>query len=204
MGQTTAVPTADGGRVVVTAVGDGGPALLLCHGQAFSRESFLAYAQDVSSSGVTAAALDFRGYGDSQAGSDGLGARDLDVLAVLGWLAALGHAPVIALGASMGGGAVLRAALREAAVFEGGLITWSTVAIGEIRPDSAFGTGPKLFCVSADEPMHQQTIAMHAAAQSPKELVVLPGSGHAQQILSGPAAPLLKAAVSKFLARATA
>jgi fermentation-respiration switch protein FrsA (DUF1100 family) len=106
----------------------------------------------------------------------------------------------VALGTSMGGGAVLTAAQVRPSAFSG-LITWSTVAVGSFAPGTAFGDSVKLFCASEGEPMQDQTAAMYVAARPPKPLVLVPGALHAQQILSGPHADEPKEHVFDFLAK---
>ncbi|MCY0884572.1 MAG: alpha/beta fold hydrolase [Firmicutes bacterium] len=192
------VETEDGGRVAVTVWEGRDPAVILCHGKAFNRESFLPYGAELAAAGRAVAVLDFRGYGSSTAGQAGPDAKELDIVAVARWLAAHGHPRPVALGASMGGGAVLRAAARAPEVL-GGFITWSTVQVDPALAP-AWGALPKLFVVSEREMMHDQTLAMYTAAAEPKRLVEIPGSRHAQQILAGEEAPRLKAAVAEFLA----
>ena len=192
------VDSRDGGRVAVTLLPGGEPAVILCHGRVYDRESFLPFGEELQAAGYTVAVLDFRGYGTSLAGSAGDDAKELDVLATAEFLQRSGHSRVVPLGASMGGGAVLRAVAARRDLFTA-MVTLSTVAV-DLDLAAAWGNLPKLFVVSRDEPMHDQTAAMFEAAAEPRRLFELPGSLHAQQILQGPDAASLQQAVTDFLA----
>lgn len=175
----------------------GGPvAVLLCHGKAYDRDSFVAYAEVLAGNGYAAAALNFRGYGGSRTGSGGADAIGLDVEAVAKQLRDRGHL-VVALGASRGGGAVLNAAVDAPDVIAG-LITWSTVAIADDRA-RRLPRIPKLMIVSAREMMRGQTLSVYEASPPPKTLVEMEGGRHAQQIWLGPARAELEAHVAAFL-----
>ncbi|MCY0909552.1 MAG: alpha/beta fold hydrolase [Sulfobacillus thermotolerans] len=195
------VVAADGARIETYFATGGKVGVILCHGKAFDRDSFVEYGETLQQAGYTVAIPNFRGYGASSVGSEGPDAIELDVIAVASELRSRGH-HVVALGASRGGGGVLRAAALRPELFAA-LITWSTVAV----PDATavrLGTMPKLFIVSESEMMHDQTLAVFRIAPEPKTLKEIPGGRHAQKIWQGPDRSLLEAEVSAFLATVSA
>lgn len=190
------VRTEDGGTVETYFKAGGPVGVILCHGKAFDRDSFVEYGETLNQAGYTVAIPNFRGYGKSTTGSEGDDAIELDVLAVAKELNQQGY-QAVALGASRGGGAVLRAAALNPAHFLA-IVTWSTVAV----PDSTaakLGGIPKLFIVSESEMMHEQTLAVFRAAPEPKILKQIPGGRHAQKIWQGPDRSLIEGEVSAFL-----
>ncbi len=191
------VRTQDGAEIE-TYIEEKGPlAVILCHGKAFDRDSFVEYGQALAAKGYTVAIPNFRGYGQSTGGTEGPDAIELDILAVAEKLRSQGHHSV-ALGASRGGGGVLRAVARDPEGFHG-VITWSTVGISS-QTAQALGAVPKLFIVSEDEMMHDQTLSAFHDAPEPKELKQISGGRHAQKIWQGPDRAVLEKMVEDFLA----
>lgn len=171
-------------------------AVILCHGKAFDRDSFVDYGQALHAQGYTVAILNFRGYGRSTVGTQGPDAIAYDVLAVAGMLKARGH-ECVALGASRGGGGVLRAVALNPESFRG-VITWSTVAVDDAVAQK-LGHVPKLFIVSEKEMMHEQTMAVYHKSPDPKWLKEIPGGRHAQKIWQGPDRDMIEQDVRMFL-----
>ena len=170
--------TADGGRVVANLYGNGSHAVLLAHGGIFDKESWHELAERLATEGLTALAIDFRGYGRSRAGSGGRGALHEDVLAGIRFLAARGAGQVSVLGASMGGGAVAEAAANAVDGEIEHLILLAAVPYGE--PERMIGA--KLFVVSEGDSFRRSVEEQFRRAAGPKRLEILPGNAHAQHI----------------------
>jgi fermentation-respiration switch protein FrsA (DUF1100 family) len=95
------------------------PIVLIAHGLNANKENFLLPAQLLHSAGHAVFLFDFRGHGDSQGRTVTFGIKEArDVKAAYDWLAAAYPSrPIYALGYSMGGAAVIRAA-AEYGIFE--------------------------------------------------------------------------------------
>jgi pimeloyl-ACP methyl ester carboxylesterase len=195
--QELVVTARDGGQIEAYWLEGGRTAVILGHGKAFDRDSFVGYGQSLQALGYAVAILNFRGYGHSTSGTEGPDAIELDVLAVAQALWEQGKKPV-ALGASRGGGAVLRACAAQPSLFQA-VITWSTVRVDD-QVAQGLGTLPKLFIASESEPMRDQTLAVYQAAPEPKLLHWMPGGRHAQKIWEGPDRARLEQVVADFLA----
>ena len=76
---TVTYSTADGGTIHAELYGEGPHAVLLAHGGVFNKESWEPLARQLEAAGYRVLAIDFRGYGDSTAGSAG-DALEQDVL----------------------------------------------------------------------------------------------------------------------------
>lgn len=108
------VPTEDGVTIVGSRIGDREEALVLCHGfMGWHRKDRMVRLAESFARWFTVYAFDFRGHGRS-GGTCSFGDLEiLDVEAVMRRARDEGHAPVVTIGGSMGGIAVVRhAALR--------------------------------------------------------------------------------------------
>jgi pimeloyl-ACP methyl ester carboxylesterase len=102
---------ADGTRLAGFRLGRGTTGVVLGHQYRAEACQWASYAKRLSSLGYLVVAFDFRGYGDSQSRSGKAGGRlAADVVAAAKVVRALGAQKVFAVGASMGGTAVLGAA----------------------------------------------------------------------------------------------
>lgn len=194
--QAVSVETQDGGRVeAYWHSGDRG-AVLLAHGRVYDAQSFEEYGNLLAQAGYGVMRLNFRGYHGSVPGGEGPGALYQDVLGCAGWVRDQGIDKVVALGASMGGGAVFRAAAHTPEVFRG-LVGWSPVPIERELAQSL--ELPKLVLWSAEEAMAAALSFYYEDLAHPKERQVLPGAGHAQQIWNSPHRELLIDRTGRFL-----
>lgn len=103
------VVTSDGVRLRGHRLGEGGTALVVCHGfVGWHRKRRLVEFQESLARWFTVYAFDFRGHGDSE-GLSSLGLHELhDVAAVVARAREDGFERVVTLGGSMGGIAVIR------------------------------------------------------------------------------------------------
>jgi dienelactone hydrolase len=187
--------TADGGTVVADLYAARSPdAVVLAHGAAFDKRSWAPLAAWLASRGHQVLAIDFRGYGGSTAGTESRALFE-DVLAAVRYLHGRGVARVAVLGASMGGGTVAEAATRAAPGEVDRVILLSPVPIS----DPARLRGPLLFIASESEPMVAQVTEQYRHVPEPKQLVLLPGTAHAQHIFATEQAERLRTTIVEFL-----
>jgi len=189
-------PTADGGTIHAEVYGDGSHAVLLAHGRIFNKESWEPLARRLEDAGYQVLAIDFRGYGDSAAGSGG-NVLEQDILGGIRYLHERQNvAAVSVLGGSMGGGASARAAILVA---PGQIEALILLSAGSVDSPDQLHAGRILFIASEDEPMTPGIRDQHAQAPDPKTLVLLPGAAHAQHIFKTDQAERLVEEILGFL-----
>ncbi len=188
--------TEDGGKIFAHHYGKAAHAVVLAHGAVFNKESWSAQAKQLAAEGFEVLAIDFRGYGDSVAGSKG-GALELDVLAAVRYLEAQGAEKVSVIGGSMGGGAAATAATIAK---PGEIDKLVLLAAGSVsKPEKL--TGDVLFIVSEGDGVSAAAKGHYKRAPEPKELVLLPGSAHAQHIFKTDQGDALMARIVSHLRR---
>jgi pimeloyl-ACP methyl ester carboxylesterase len=194
-------PTPDGYRLNADLYGNGSRAIVLVHGGRFNKESWEKQARLLVEAGFRVLAIDFRGYGQSKAGTKTTDENSYpDVLAAVRYLRSTGSKSVSLVGASMGGDAAADAVMES----RPGEIE-RTVFLGSAAGDTPERLkGRKLFIVSrGDEsgegPRLPRISDHYARAPEPKKLVVLEGSAHAQFIFDTDQGPLLMREMLRFL-----
>ncbi len=188
--------TDDGGKVFAHHYGKSAHAVVLAHGAVFDKESWSSQAKRLAADGFEVLAIDFRGYGDSVAGSNG-GALELDVLAAVRYLKAQGNEKVSVVGGSMGGGAAATAATMAK---PGEIDKLVLLAAGSVSKPQKL-TGDVLFIVSEGDGVSSAAKGHYKHAPEPKELVLLPGSAHAQHIFKTDQGDALMARIVSHLRR---
>jgi pimeloyl-ACP methyl ester carboxylesterase len=192
-------PTEDGGTVYADEYGKGTHAIVLAHGMKFNKESWRKQAETLAGAGYRALAIDFRGYGQSTGGSKSDSSQAdmyLDVLAAIRYLHAHAVTKVSVIGGSMGGGASAKAATRIKPGEIDKLILLAPVPVD----DPEHIQGRKLFICSRGDFLFDRVQKEYAAAHEPKELVVLEGSAHAQNLFATDQADRVMSEILKFLA----
>jgi dienelactone hydrolase len=194
-------PAPDGYRLNADLSGQGDRAVVLVHGGRFNKESWEKQSRVFADAGFRALAIDFRGYGQTKAGTNTTDDNSYpDVLTAVRYLHSTGAKSVSVVGASMGGDAsadaVLAARLGEIdrVIFLG--------SDGGDAPERL--KGRKLFIVSrADESgdgLRLPRISEHyRRAPEPKKLIILEGSAHAQFIFDTDQGPRLMQEMLRFL-----
>jgi dienelactone hydrolase len=177
-------PAPDGYHLNGDLYGHGNRAVVLVHGGRFNKDSWEKQARVLSNAGFRVLAIDFRGYGQTKAGTNTSDDNSYpDVLTAVRYLHSTGSKSVSVVGASMGGDATADAVMAEHP--------------GEIDRviflASDGGDAPerlkvqKIFIVSrtdesADGPRLPKISEHYRRAPEPKKLVILEGSAHAQFI----------------------
>jgi pimeloyl-ACP methyl ester carboxylesterase len=177
-------PAPDGYRLGADLYGSGARGVVLAHGGRFTMESWDKQARILAKAGFRVLALDFRGYGQTIAGTQTTDDKSYpDVLTAVRYLHSAGAKSVSVVGASMGGDAAADAAIAarpgeiDRIVFLG--------SDGGDTPERL--PGRKLFIVSrndaSSEGLRLPRISEHyGRAPEPKQLVILESSAHAQFI----------------------
>jgi dienelactone hydrolase len=196
--------TQDGWTIHADLYGTGDRAVVLVHGGQFDKDSWAKQSGVLVKAGFRVLAIDLRGFGLSKQGppsarSDYGSPRD--VLAAVRYLHANGARAVSVVGASMGGDAAA-GALSQAKPGEIDRVV--LLAHGAYGPPEKL-EGRKLFIVSRDDigpggkPRLDRIRAQFQKAPAPKELVVLPGSAHAQFIFETDQGHRLMHEILRFL-----
>ena len=199
--------TPDGGVVHADRYGEGEHWVVLVHGARFDKESWEAQARALAEAGLTALAIDLRGYGLSRPGpGTGDGGRldegyPLDVLAAVRFAREEGASEVSVMGGSLGGWASARAAVEAEPGEIDRLVLLAASPIE--RPERM--RGRKLFVVARDDtrgegvPRLPEIRDQYERARNPKELLVLEGSAHAQHLFGTGEGERLMAEIVRFL-----
>ena len=138
---------ADGTRLAGIRLGRGKTAVVLAHQSRGDACQWASYARRLAGRGYLVIAFDFRGYGDSQTrGARAAGRLSADVAAAAKAARARGATKVFAVGASMGGTAVLAAGVHARPQLTGvislsGPAYFSWIGRAERRPQ-ADSAGP--------------------------------------------------------------
>lgn len=150
-------------------------------------------------------AIDFRGRGKSR-GGPGLKHRDegveYDVLAAVRYLRRTGAKSVSVVGASFGGWAAGKAAVKTS---PGEIERLVFLATSVDEPERI--EGRKLFIICRDDltyrgvPRLQEIRKQYERSPEPKELIVLEGSAHAQFIFDTDQSERLLREIVRFLSR---
>jgi pimeloyl-ACP methyl ester carboxylesterase len=188
-------PSADGGTVDADLYGQGTRGVVFAHGAIFNKQSWAPLAKRIAARGYRALAIDFRGYGKSRAGSDGT-ALDQDVIAAIRWLHAQGVQSVSVVAGSMGGGAAGQAATEVKRGEIDKLVLLSPMPIH--HPDQ-LKANSILYIASRHEGLAPTVRDQFAQAPQPKQLILLDGSAHAQNIFATSQAQHLSDVIVQFI-----
>ncbi len=170
--------TADGGRISADLYEAGSQAVILAHGAIFNKESWQPLAAQIAKAKITVLAINFRGYGQSQSGKQ-TSALEEDILGAIAYLQQKGFNNISVLGASMGGGASARAAVKAAKGEIARLILLSPVPIK--RPQDIH-TGVTVYIASKNEGMAKSIAQQYEQSPQPKKIFWIEGTAHAQHI----------------------
>lgn len=204
-------PTADGGLIYADLYGKSARGVVLAHGGRFTKESWQKQARELVKAGYCALAIDFRGRGQSRGGAQTAAAPTqnaddglrFDVLAAIRYLRQNGAQTVSVIGASFGGGAAAEASIeaKPGEIDRLILLAHSPIA----KPERM--QGRKLFILTRDDfsgdnkiPRLPKIRDQYERAPSPKELVILDGSAHAQFIFETAQGERLMREILRFLA----
>jgi len=188
-------PTSDGGMIDADLYGTGTEGVVFAHGAIFNKQSWAPLARRIAAHGFRALAIDFRGYGKSRAGNKGR-ALDLDVIAAVRWLHKQGVKDVDVVGGSMGGGAAGDAATMVKPGEIDKLVLLSPMPIA--RPEK-IKAASILYIASRYEGLAPIVKSQYERAPKPKQLILLDGSAHAQNIFDTKQAKNLSDDIVKFL-----
>lgn len=179
-------PAQDGGIVFADLYGAGSRAVVLAHGAKFDKASWKDQADVIAKAGFRVAAVEFRGYGKSKAGPKSQSPADeryMDILAAAKYLRGHGAKSVTVIGASMGGGAAANAVANMEQDAPGAIDRLILLAPVPIQHPERL-TVPKLYIVAEGDSLAPRIREQFAKVPEPKQLVVLSGSAHAQNLFA--------------------
>jgi pimeloyl-ACP methyl ester carboxylesterase len=191
-------PTEDGGLIYADLYGKGDRAIVLAHGARFNKESWAKQIPPLEEAGFRVLAIDFRGYGESRAGSQasgGYGDLYLDVLAAVRYLHQAGAKSVAVMGGSMGAGAAEQAA--EGAK-PGEIDRLVLLAPAWVKHPEKL-SGRKLFVTSRGDSLAEQIQEEYKRVPEPKRLLLFDGSAHAQFLFETEQGGRLMEEILRFL-----
>lgn len=191
-------PTPDGGTVFAEVYGGGSRAVLLAHGVRFNKESWKDQATQLAGAGFRVIAIDFRGYGKSQGGPNSRPGFDdlyMDVLGAVRYARETGAKSVAVVGGSMGGFASANAAVHSKRGEVDRLVLLANPPIEHPERIKV----PTLFVTSEGDSLAPQVRDEYRKAPGPKELLVLPGSAHAQNIFATDQGARLMESILRFI-----
>ena len=193
----------DDTRLIGVEVGSGPRGVVLAHqggGAPPDLCAWMPYARHLASLGYHVLALDHRGFGSSGEAPDGkAGQVDLDVVAGVEELRRRGVERVVLAGASLGGTAVLGAAIR---VQPAGVISFaapSSYGPLDTFDAAAHVSAPSLFISAADDPGFPEIAQLlyDRSAAADKRVLIAPGAEHGAPVLEDAAT---QAAVDAWIA----
>ncbi len=196
-------PTQDGGVVHADVYGDSDRGVVLAHGGRFNKETWTKQAESLAKAGFRVLAIDFRGRGQSQGGSqiNSLDDVHFDVLAAVRYLHEIGAKTVSVVGGSFGGWAAAQAAVEAKEGEIDRIVLLAASAIDE--PERV--KGRKLFITTRDDFSGSGVLRLpeirdqYERATDPKQLVILEGSAHAQHIFETDQGERLMCEILRFL-----
>lgn len=189
-------PTSDGGEIHAHLYGSGSHTVVLAHGKVFDKESWRSLAEKLTDQGLKVLALDFRGYGQSTAGSEP-GRLDLDVLGAVAFMESKDADEISLIGASMGGWAVGNAATQSEPRRLHKVIL---LAPAPIDTPEDMQADEFVYIASTGEGGIDRIRSQFTRAPEPKRLELLPGSAHAQHIFKTDQAEALAELILEALA----
>lgn len=168
--------TKDGGSVEAALfMASGTKAVMFAHGAVFNKESWYFLAEKFQEQGITALSIDFRGYGNSKAGSTA--SKAYDILGAVSYLRQQGYDDINIVGGSMGGAAVLDALARLSEPVAK-VVLMAPAGGVPITSDMT----NKLFIVSRQEGLRDRVLTIYEASAQPKQLEEFDGRAHAQHM----------------------
>jgi len=202
--QHVSFSTQDGGVVHADVYGSGDRSLVLAHGGRFTKESWTEQMPAFLNAGFRVLAIDFRGRGQSRGpqSKSGEEGAEYDVLAAVRYLRKTGAKTVAIIGASFGGEAAADASIDAE---PGEIDRLVLLAAWTDRPPEKI-KGRKLFIVARDDANGDGLRATQDScepreASSPKELLILDGSAHAQFLFATDQRDRLLREILRFLSQ---
>lgn len=188
--------TSDGGSIEASMFpADGKRVAILAHGAVFDKESWYPLCESLQTAGVNALSIDFRGYGNSTAGSSS--DKSLDVLGAIAYLEAQGFDDIAVIGGSMGGAATLDALAKTNSTSITKAVLLAPAGGAPIANEQI----DKLFIVAEGDRLSTRVKSLHDESTSPKQLKVYDGDAHAQHLFKTEHADDLTKTIVDFLRR---
>jgi pimeloyl-ACP methyl ester carboxylesterase len=193
--QTILISTADGGQIEADFYPAGATAVVLAHGAVFDKNSWQPLIEQLSKNKISSLAINFRGYGQSKAGST-TAAKFEDILAGVRYLRKNPNiTKIVVLGASMGGGAAALATVKAEPGEISALILLSPAPINLAEKIM----GNTLYIASRNEAGFSVIKSQFDRTQPEKQFKILTGRAHAQHIFKTSQKEVLIETIINFL-----
>jgi pimeloyl-ACP methyl ester carboxylesterase len=195
----------DGVRLIGVVLGSGPRTVILAHqgGGPPNLCGWVPYARTLAGGGYRVLVFDHRGFGSSGNASRSTRTSrvDYDVLGAIRTMRARGATSIVLAGASLGGSAVLSAAVRATPPVNG-VISLSSptryVRINVLKAVRALQAPALFVAADGDSPFEEQAYELHAACASPdKRLMIVHSFDHGVSLLQDSG---VRATVDAFIA----
>jgi alpha-beta hydrolase superfamily lysophospholipase len=169
--------------------------VIFAHGAIFDKKSWYFLAEKFQARNVAGLSIDFRGYGNSEAGSTNK--KMYDILGAISYLKAQGYNDINIVGGSMGGAAVL-AALTLAKKPINKVVLLAPADGPPIKSDKT----DKFFVVSKGEGLYNRVKSIYNNSAEPKHIKEYSGRAHAQHMFKEDYKDELEALILDFIGQA--
>ena len=142
----------------------------------FNKESWYQVAGHFRKAGISSLSIDFRGYGNSKAGTNK--ALYFDIIGATDFLSKNNYEHIALVGGSMGAAAITRALIHSPDTPVSKIILLASAGGDPVKSDHI----QKLFIVSAEDSFYSTVESLYALSSEPKTLKVYTGSSHAQHM----------------------
>jgi pimeloyl-ACP methyl ester carboxylesterase len=150
--------------------------VVFAHGMVFNKESWYPVAEHFRQSGISSLSIDFRGYGNSKAGTS----KELyfDILGATDFLKKSNYEHIALVGGSMGAAAITHAVAHSSDLRVSKIILLAPAGGDPVKSDHI----QKLFVVSAEDSFYEAVESLYVSTNEPKTFKVYTGSSHAQHM----------------------
>jgi alpha-beta hydrolase superfamily lysophospholipase len=150
--------------------------VIFAHGAIFNKESWYFMAEKFREANISSLCIDFRGYGNSNAGKTDQ--KYWDILGAVSFLKEKGYREIDIVGGSMGGAAVLSALEQSTDP----LIAKVVLLAPAGGPPISANNIQKLFIVSKEEGLYDRVKTIYNHSANPKSIKEFEGNAHAQHL----------------------
>ncbi len=203
-GESVAFEASDGVKLQGHLYSSPGPKrklVVFAHDATRDQITWSAFAKELAAAGIAALTFDFRGYGETGGTKDSSKA-DADLEAAIRFAGSREYPLIYAVGADLGGTAVLKVASRRDLAGVVAISAPLSVAGLDARSDLSKISEPKLYIAARNDAEAQQAAGVFGQnAPEPRETKVLDGSAHGSAFFQDAGAAAFKQAILDFISK---